>query len=75
MGNPLGAPVPSYVILEGAAGEVADGRFGVQFMRVPDDIEAEIESTFASGMPEAEAHAIELRTGIYRGAHEVLGLR
>lgn len=75
VGNPLDEPTPSYVILEGVAGGEADAPFGVQFVRVPYDVEAEIAVARQLGMPEAEAWAIELRTGIYRGRHEALGLR
>ncbi|GAA1490328.1 metallophosphoesterase family protein [Brachybacterium sacelli] len=75
VGNPLDEPTPSYAILEGVAGGEAAAPFGVQFVRVPYDIEAEIAVARQLGMPEAEAWAIELRTGIYRGRHEALGLR
>ena len=41
--------------------------FGIQFVRVPFDTEAEIAVALGSGMPEAQEYAIELRTGLYRG--------
>ncbi len=74
---------------DGAAGAVAGGGsatdgprggaaapFGVQFVRVPYDVEAEIAATRDLDMPpaETEAYAVELRTGVYRGRHEELGL-
>lgn len=90
VGNQLDDPTPSYVILEGdfgsgASGDAFDGGevtrgpaapFGVQFVRVPYDVEAEIAATRALDMPaaETEAYAVELRTGVYRGRHEELGL-
>ena len=69
----------------GASGDAFDGGevtrgpaapFGVQFVRVPYDVEAEIAATRALDMPaaETEAYAVELRTGVYRGRHEELGL-
>lgn len=74
-GNPLDEPTPVYVILEGASGDDADVPFSIQFVRVPYDIEAEIAAATELGMPELDAYAIELRTGIYRGEHARLGLR
>ncbi|MGP9680399.1 MULTISPECIES: metallophosphoesterase family protein [unclassified Brachybacterium] len=86
VGNQLDDPTPSYVILEGDSGSGASGGgevtsgaavpFGVQFVRVPYDVEAEIAAARASGMPRAEtdAYTVELRTGVYRGDHEELGL-
>lgn len=74
VGNQLDDPTPSYVILEGDPRGGADAPFGIQFVRVPYDVEAEIEATLALGMPEAEAYVLELRTGVYRGDHAALGL-
>jgi hypothetical protein len=37
-------------------------------VRLPDDVETTIAHARASNMPEADALAQELRTGIYRGA-------
>lgn len=74
VGNPLDEPTASYVIVEGIEdGGLADP-FGLQFVRVPYDIEAEIAAARACEMPEVEAYATELRTAIYRGRHEELGL-
>lgn len=75
VGNPLDEPTPSYAILEGDPEATGPAPFGVQLVRVPYDVEAEIAVARELGMPEAEAWAIELRTGIYRGSHEALGLR
>ena len=67
VGNPLDATTASYVVVEGVADSLDPAPFGIQFVRVPFDTEAEIAVAFASGMPEAREYAIELRTGLYRG--------
>ena len=74
VGNQLDDPTPSYAILEGVPDGEAQAPFGVQFVRVGYDVEAEIAAARALGMPELEAYAIELRTGVYRGRHAQLGL-
>ncbi|MGY5763929.1 metallophosphoesterase family protein [Brachybacterium sp. DNPG3] len=75
VGNPLDEPTPSYAILEGDPAADGPAPFGIQIVRVPYDIEAEIAVARALGMPESDAWAIELRTAVYRGAHAELGLR
>jgi predicted phosphodiesterase len=67
VGNPLDATTASYVVLEGVPDSTDPAPFGVQFVRVPFDTEAEIAVAEASGMPEAREYAVELRTGLYRG--------
>lgn len=67
VGNPLDEPVPSYAILEGVIDEPDRAPFGLQFIRVPYDIEAEIDAAARLGMPELEPYTIELRTAVYRG--------
>lgn len=74
VGNQLDDPTPSYVVLEGDPDGGKDAPFGIQFVRVPYDVEAEIAAARALGMPELEAYEIELRTGVYRGDHAALGL-
>ncbi|WP_250443285.1 metallophosphoesterase family protein [Actinotalea sp. C106] len=74
-GNPLDETAASYVVLEGVpAGSTADV-FGLQMVRVPFDVEAEIAVARGVGMPSLEAYAVELRTGVYRGLHAERGLR
>lgn len=73
-GNPLDEPVPSYVILEGVPGGTPADPFSIQLVRVPYDVEGEIEVARSLGMPALEAYAIELRTGIFRGLHRERGL-
>lgn len=75
VGNPLDEPTPSYVILEGEPEGTAVAPFGVQFVRVPYDLEAEIAVAERAGMPQARAWGIELRTGVYRGLHARRGMR
>jgi hypothetical protein len=67
VGNPLDATTASYVVVEGVADSLDPAPFGIQFVRVPFDTEAEIAVAEASGMPEATEYAVELRTGLYRG--------
>ncbi|MGI8869185.1 MAG: metallophosphoesterase family protein [Mycobacteriales bacterium] len=67
VGNPLDEPVPSYVLLEGTLDTPDPAPFGLQFVRVPYDVEAEIAVAAKLGMPELDYYAAELRTAIYRG--------
>ena len=66
VGNPLDATTASYVVLEGVADSLEPAPFGIQFVRVPFDTEAEIDFAETCGMPEAKEYAVELRTGVYR---------
>ena len=68
VGNHLDAPSAPYVILEGVVDSPEPGPFSVSFPRVHYDIEAEIAVARDVGMPEAEAYALELRDGIFRGS-------
>ena len=67
VGNPLDEPVRSYVVLSGELGSAEEGPFGLEIVRVPYDVEAEVEVAHALGMPETEPWEVELRTGVYRG--------
>ncbi|UYO98119.1 metallophosphatase family protein [Microbacterium sp. M28] len=67
VGNPLDVPQPSYVILEGIADAEHEAPFGIQFIRVPYDVEAEIAVAESVQMPTRDVWAVELRTGVYRG--------
>ncbi|MFC0681836.1 metallophosphoesterase family protein [Lysobacter korlensis] len=66
VGNSLDEPTASYVILDGELGSAAPAAFGVQFVRVPYDVEAEIAAATALGMPELDEYAAELRTAVYQ---------
>jgi diadenosine tetraphosphatase ApaH/serine/threonine PP2A family protein phosphatase len=67
VGNSMGDPTPVYVILEGVPDSAEEAPFSIQFVRVPYDVEAELDVARELGMPELEAYALELRKGIYRG--------
>lgn len=66
VGNPLDVPLASYAIVEGAYGSEAAAPWSINILRVPYDIEAAIEAGYASGMPDPDAYANELRTARYR---------
>jgi predicted phosphodiesterase len=66
VGNPLDEPTPSYVILEGVADAVAPAPFGIQFVRVPYDVESEVAVAEELRMPTRDVWAVELRTAVYR---------
>ena len=66
VGNSLDEPTASYVILEGVLDSIDPAPFGVQFVRVPYDVEAEIAAAAAVGMPELEPYTAELRTAVYQ---------
>lgn len=70
VGNPLDEPVPSYAILEGVVGDPDPAPFGLQLVRVPYDVEAEIAVAERLGMPALRPYAVELRTAVYRGLQE-----
>ncbi|MFD4991518.1 metallophosphoesterase family protein [Cellulosimicrobium cellulans] len=67
VGNPLDEPTPVYAILEGVPGSPDPAPFSLQHVRVPYDVEAEVAVAYDVGMPQADAWAGELRTGVYRG--------
>ena len=67
VGNALDEPTAAYVVLEGVVGSPEPAPFGIQFVRVGYDVEAEIAVAAERGMPELEEYAVELREGIYRG--------
>jgi predicted phosphodiesterase len=68
VGNPLDVPQASYTILEGIYGAAEPAPWSINILRVPYDIEAAIRAGYASGMPDADAYADELRTARYRKA-------
>ncbi|MFC8600533.1 metallophosphoesterase family protein [Isoptericola sp. NPDC057191] len=67
VGNPIDEPTPVYAILEGVPGSTEPAPFGIQHVRVPYDVEAELAVARTLGMPGYEPWARELRTGVYRG--------
>lgn len=66
VGNPLDLPLASYVILTGALDKREPAPFSVDFVRVPYDIEREIEEARRGGAPDLDVYAVELRTAVYR---------
>lgn len=66
VGNPLDLPLASYAILEGAYGSEVEAPWSINIVRVPYDIEAAIRAGYASGMPDPDPYAAELRTARYR---------
>lgn len=67
VGNPLGEPVPTYVVLSGVLGAADEAPLHLETVRVPYDVDAEIAVARRLGMPELEPWEVELRTGLYRG--------
>lgn len=70
VGNPLDETTPSYAILEGEVDSEDPRPFGLQFVRVPYDVEAEIQVAVDLDMPSLRFWATELRTGVYRGLQD-----
>lgn len=68
VGNPLDQTLATYVVLSGKVGASQRTNLDVEFVRLPYDVEKTIRQAEAVGMPETEALAKELRTGVYRGA-------
>jgi predicted phosphodiesterase len=66
VGNSLDEPTASYVILRGSATGAETIPFGLEFVRVAYDVEAEIAAATELGMPELDAYAVELRTAVYQ---------
>jgi predicted phosphodiesterase len=67
VGNHLDAPTAPYVVLHGVLDSPEPAPFSVDFVRVPYDIEAEIQTARDLGMPDVDVYAVELRDGTYRG--------
>ncbi|GAB2614286.1 metallophosphoesterase family protein [Pseudactinotalea suaedae] len=67
VGNPLDEPTPSYGVLEGVIDGVDPAPFGISFVRVPYDVDAEVAVAHERGMPTADVWEVELRTARYRG--------
>jgi protein phosphatase len=67
VGNPLDMPLATYCVIEGDEGSTAAAPWSIRFVRLPYDIEGEIAVAMASGMPDTDYYANELRTAKYRG--------
>ncbi len=70
VGNCVYDPVPVYVVLEGVVDGEEPAPWGVSFVRVPYDVEAELAHARAVAMPAYDGWADELRHGVYRGVAE-----
>lgn len=69
VGNPLDLPQPVYVMLEGKLdARTPGGPLGIQFIRVPYDLEESIRIAARVGLPDYDAWVQETRTARYRGA-------
>jgi predicted phosphodiesterase len=73
VGNPLDEPTPVYAILEGVPDSADPAPFGLQHVRVPYDVEAELAVARRLGMPQYDAWAGELRTAVYRARADAVG--
>lgn len=67
VGNPLDLPQACYAMLEGRFDSADPAPWSVNLIRLPYDIEESIRQAEASGMPDLEPYANELRTARYRG--------
>ncbi|SKC68640.1 Predicted phosphodiesterase [Krasilnikoviella flava] len=67
VGNALDEPTASYAILEGVLDGAEPAAFGLQHVRVPYDVEAELAVARELGMPRYAEWEQELRTAVYRG--------
>lgn len=66
VGNALDEPSAAYAILEGVPDAVDPAPFGLQIVRLPYDVEAELAVARETGMPQYAAWEQELRTAVYR---------
>ncbi|MGC5775082.1 metallophosphoesterase family protein [Paenibacillus pabuli] len=67
VGNPLDFTQASYCILEGENSTDRNTPFNLQFVRVPYDIEREVQAAQQAQVPSLDFYIRELRTGVYRG--------
>lgn len=67
VGNPLGSIDASYCVIEGVLGSSKPGKFAINIVNVPYDIEKAIDIATDQSMPDLHYFSSELRTGVYRG--------
>jgi protein phosphatase len=67
VGNPLDHPTASYAVISGVLNGNTGDPFGIEFIRTPYDVEAEIALAEKMEMPDLAPYARELRTAEYRG--------
>jgi protein phosphatase len=71
VGNPLEITQSSYAIIEGKYNDREVSSFSITLVRVPYDIDKEVQRAIESGMPDIEPFVNELRTAKYRGKSAV----
>ena len=64
VGNPMDITQASYVILEGEESEEISS-FGMEFLRVPYEIERAVSMAVKRGIPDLQGYISELRSAIY----------
>lgn len=68
VGNPLDVTQATYGILHGEYESKELAPFSIEIVRVPYDVEKEIQIAKQMGMPNVEPYALELREAVYRGS-------
>jgi protein phosphatase len=68
VGNSLDIPLATYTILSGVYEGRKHADFSLTCVRLEYDVDRAIQDAFDAGAPEVDELALELRTGIYRGA-------
>jgi predicted phosphodiesterase len=67
VGNPLDITQATYAIIEGDYGSLEITPFAITLVRVPYDIEIEIQKANEANMPGLKEYVEELKTAVYRG--------
>lgn len=70
VGNCMGDATPLYCILEGVVDSPDPAPWAISYVRVPYDVEAELEAARRLGVPHYDGYELELRHGLYRGMLE-----
>ncbi|MCH1625229.1 metallophosphoesterase family protein [Ferdinandcohnia quinoae] len=68
VGNPLDMTLATFAVLHGDYQSIKPAPFSIEIVRVPYDIEKEIQIAEQKEMPGLEPYAKELREAVYRGA-------
>lgn len=67
VGNSIGDPTPSYVLIHGVLDGVEPAPWSLEFVRVPYDWESELAVARGVDMPNFAEYEQEIRNGIFRG--------
>lgn len=73
VGNSLDIPQATYTVLHGEYLSAKPASFSIEIVRIPYDVEKEINIARTLGLPNLEAYALELREAKYRGAYGAKG--